>query len=200
MRHQRSLMSFFLKKDLQGRYVLSYFLFVMVGSIVFALVLGLFSADTLTIVYENHDLRLGQTPAILLTKVLGAQWAFIIFGGLLVVVGAIVLTHRVAGPMYRFESTLDEMIKGNIGINIILRKKDEGQELAAKINQFNSMLSTNVAEMKQIVEESEGVVEKLRVVLDKSDSDQELSVSLGRIVDLNRRQREILSGFSRKNE
>ena len=64
----------------------------------------------------------------------------IILFGLPVVCGiilffAIQLSHRLAGPLYRIERELDEMVKTqNFSKNIHIRPKDQVQSLASKIN------------------------------------------------------------------
>jgi signal transduction histidine kinase len=49
---------------------------------------------------------------------------------------ALELSHRVAGPLYRMEKELDEIIAGNKSAPIKLRKKDEFKILADKINKL----------------------------------------------------------------
>lgn len=138
-RHKRR--NFFIKKDFQGKLILGYFLFVIGGCLFFMILLGAFSADTLTISYNNNDLQLGQTPVILLKEILAAQWIFIISGSVFIIIAAMLITHRIAGPMFRFEKSLDSMLKNNLNDTIHLRTKDEGKELAKKINDFNQSLS-----------------------------------------------------------
>jgi sensor histidine kinase YesM len=48
---------------------------------------------------------------------------------------SIILTHRIAGPIYRLEKTLDELIQGEDVRYIKLRKNDELKDLAAKLNE-----------------------------------------------------------------
>jgi len=141
-KHKRR--NFFIKKDFQGRLILGYFLFVIGGCLIFTLILAAFSADTLTMVYQNHDLQLGQTPIMLVKKVLAAQWVFVVLGGSLIVLAALFITHRLAGPVFRLERALDNMNSGNLNDIIHLRKKDEGKHLASKINSFNHQLSRQI--------------------------------------------------------
>ena len=138
-RHKRR--NFFIKKDFQGKLLLSCFLFVAGGGLLFIVLLGALSADTLTTSYSNHDLQLSQTPLMLLKQLLTANWFLIIIGGGFLMVASLFLSHRIAGPMFRFESTLDNMIMGRLDNTIHLRDKDERKELAQKINEFNSKLS-----------------------------------------------------------
>ena len=47
---------------------------------------------------------------------------------------AILVSHRVAGPLFRIYRTIDEVVSGGDVEPIQLRKKDELKELAGKIN------------------------------------------------------------------
>jgi methyl-accepting chemotaxis protein len=148
----------FIKKDFQGKLILGYFLFVTGGCLFFLFMLGLFSADSLTISYSNHDLQLGQTPIMLLKETVAAHWVFIVIGSSFLVVAAMLVTHRIAGPLFRFEKALDSMLMRKLDDTIFLRSKDEGQELAKKINDFNADLSLS---MKNIQGHAEAITELL---------------------------------------
>ncbi len=143
-KHKRRTRNFFIKKDFQGKIILAIFLAVTLSCLFFIVIFGFFSADTLTISYKNNQLHMGQTPAMLLKNALAANWLFLVICGTLLVLGAIIGTHRIAGPLFRFEKTLDSMIKKNLRDTIYLRGKDEGKDLAAKINDFNEVLSADI--------------------------------------------------------
>jgi len=104
----------FIKKDLHGRLILGCFLFV---AGVVLLSNALFSQGLL------------------------AGGILIVVGFILILVASLLLSHRFTGPLYRFETTLDHMQKGRLDIVIHLREKDQGKELAEKINTFNDQLS-----------------------------------------------------------
>lgn len=134
----------FVKKNFQGKLILGTFLLMMGGCLLFIAILAAFSGDSLTIAYQNHDLQMGQTPLMLLKKVLMAHWIFVVPGGILLVIATMFFTHRMAGPQFRFEKALDNMINGRLDDTIYLRDKDEGKELAAKLNCFNAELSRKI--------------------------------------------------------
>lgn len=140
---------FFIKKDFQGKLILGCFLLVAGGGLLFNVLLGLLSADTLTISYTNKDLQLGQTPFMLIKQVLTANWFLLVIGGGFVMLASLLLSHRIAGPLYRFETTLDNMQQGRLDNIIQLRDKDEGKELARKINEFNVQLSQSFTLISQ---------------------------------------------------
>ena len=138
----------FIKRGYQSKLVLATFLFFAGGCLLFITLLALFSADTLTLSFSGTDITLGSTPLMIVKELLTANWMLLAFGGVMLLISSVYLTHRVAGPLYRFERTLDSMNSGNLGAQIRLREKDEGMELAGKINQFNESLSQSMRVLK----------------------------------------------------
>jgi methyl-accepting chemotaxis protein len=141
--------NYFIKKNFQGKLILGYFLFMVVGCLIFAIILAILSADSMTMVYQDNDLQIGQTPFMLIKQLLAAHWISIVVGSVFVVVGAMFITHRMAGPMFRLERAVDSMTSGKLNDVICLREKDEGKELAAKLNQFNRGLSENIGQIRK---------------------------------------------------
>jgi len=151
--------NYFIKKELQGRFIFSLFFFFVVMSLCFSLVFSFLSSDTLSMVYKNSRLELGKTPLILLKEIMGSLWIVVVFGGISVALASMFLTHRFAGPLYRFEKVLEEMMAGNFRHQIRLRSKDEAKELAEMINRFNSSISSDLEEMRDLAEKIESHLE-----------------------------------------
>lgn len=192
--------NYFIKKDLQGKYIFSFFIFVILGSILFTAILSFLSADTLTIVYENYNVKIGQTPLMLLKEILSAHLIFIVTGGLLVVVLSMFLTHRFAGPIFRFEKSVEDMISGNFAFQIWLRNKDEGKELAEKINRLIMMLSATLKDLKQMNADMESTLSDTSRILDETDCGKEAPGNLKKAQRLNKQMNEILDRFKVKQE
>ena len=188
--------NFFIKKELQGRYIFSFFILVIIGSFFFTTIFSILSANTLTIAYKDYNLQIGKTPVILLKEILSANWMFIVPGGILVVITSMFLTHRFAGPIFRFEKTLEEMILGNFSIQIRLRKKDEARELADMMNRFNDVISSRLREMRKL---NESVGEHLAAI-------SETAVAAGgtpeldKAIEANERLKEVFNDFKLKND
>ena len=60
---------------------------------------------------------------------------------ILLFISAIIVSHRLAGPIYRLEKDLDKIAEGDYGIRIHFRKKDRLDPLAEKINKVLGLLS-----------------------------------------------------------
>jgi methyl-accepting chemotaxis protein len=191
-RHKRR--NFFIKKELQGKYILSFFIFVVFSSVLYASIFSILSADSMTIVYKNNNLTLGKTPSILLADMLKANWILILSGGLLGVIVAMFLTHRFAGPVFNLERSINKMAGGDLSFDVKLREKDEGKELAEALNELRGRLAADIGSMRAlsdavdinlkraavggqeearaIVDETRAINEKLKKVLDGYTTDK----------------------------
>lgn len=149
---------FLIKRAFQIRLLLGYCFFVLSGGLLFILLMGFFSYESMTISYNSNDLQMVQTPFALLKQSITTDWPYLLTGSLILLVAAVRVTHRVAGPLYRFEQTLDKMLAGDLRHTITLRAKDEGKELATKLNTFNKDLEHS---LEKVTSESRAVRELL---------------------------------------
>ena len=188
--------NYFINKELQGKYIFNYFLLVAVGSIIFSLIFSFFSSNSLTIVYDDYHLQLGSTPGILLNKMLSTQWVLIVVGGLITVIITLFLTHRVAGPFFRFQKCLDFMLNKDLCDKIFLRKKDEGKKLAQQINHFNAMLSSSLNEIKKHTEDINHYCHNIGYIVNDSENNQRsILPELTKIIQINQQTRKIVDEF-----
>jgi methyl-accepting chemotaxis protein len=174
---QRKKINYFLIKNFQGKVILRLFLAVMGGILLFTLLLAFFSADTMTISYSDSDVQVGATPLMLFKSAVMANWIFIVLGGGVLVVLGIIISHRVAGPIYHFEKVLRGMAAGNLAETIHLRKKDEGKGLAKCFNLFNETMSEKLHSIKDDVEELEKILEQMS----EGEENTETLEELGRV-------------------
>ena len=74
------------------------------------------------------------------------------------------VTHRLAGPLFRFEQTARELIRGNLAVRIRLRKGDELHELAGLLNE---VLETIEPAFREIRDSEAHVREALSWIMDE---------------------------------
>lgn len=150
--YKRRMRNFFIKKDLQGRFAFAIFISAILSCLLILSLLAIFSADTMTISYANNDIKFGNTPWMLLKSAAAANWLFLLIGGTILVLLAIIGTHRIAGPIFRIEKSLTQMAAGDLSDTIHFRDKDEGKEFAEKINIMNSVFSEKLSEISRNAE------------------------------------------------
>jgi len=66
----------------------------------------------------------------------------------IVVPYALFYSHRIAGPIYRFQQSLELLLSGEMNFLIVLRKKDEFKYLADKMNALVDYMRRNIGEIK----------------------------------------------------
>jgi methyl-accepting chemotaxis protein len=175
--------NYFIKQDFQGRFILRFFLTILLSAVVFTIILSIFSAHTITITYRDSFLRIEKTPKALFYEILRAHGLYIFLIGLGISVLSLFLSHRIAGPLYRFERSVEEITKGNLTFRIRLRKKDEAQELANSMNRMIEELSSRISLIKGIAEELSIYIGEIREGSDdrQKESIHKISESLERL-------------------
>ncbi len=73
---------------------------------------------------------------------------------ILIAWASIYLTHKIAGPMYRFHIALSTLSQGNLTTRIRLRRGDEGQDVAGQFNRTAESFDHFVCRLKNIAREN----------------------------------------------
>jgi len=190
MPHPDQRKRFYQKRIALYKSIFSFFIFAGLGIALLALFYTIFSANIVGYLLAKYDI--GTSPGmLLLSRILENQWFYIVFGGFLLVSLATFFTHRFAGPLYRFEVSLDRMISRDFSFTITLRKNDECKNLAQKINLFNGKMASTIKTMAFLADEMEKCHRELR----KNIRGRDFEV-LEETSNLNKRLKIILSGFT----
>lgn len=141
---------YFFEESSQGKYLFSYFILACLVMILFTLLFVYFSTDSLSIIYDNNQLKMGKTPEIMLDSILNIHGILIIVCGFSILYFVTRLTHKTVGPLFKIGRTIDNMANGDLTSRIYLRKNDECKELADKINYFNTVVYKRFKEIESL--------------------------------------------------
>lgn len=144
--------NYFIKKSFQGRYMFNFYLLIALLVLVFTILLSYSTAQYLTITYENYDLQVTSTSAMLFKHILTASWIIMIPVGLILAWIVMRQTHRVAGPLFKFESILTQMSHGVLDPHVRLRKNDDGQEVVVRLQEVNRFYANKVVEFRGLAD------------------------------------------------
>lgn len=139
MKSKRNISNFFLQKNFQGKVIVATLFTGMVGFGSILILLLFFSASPMS--YDITSSHLVSTPLPLLKTFLSTNWFLLLMIGVIMIIFTLIGTHRIAGPLYRFEIALEKISQGDLTDTIVLRKNDEGKMLAQRINALNESLS-----------------------------------------------------------
>ena len=136
--------NYLINKDLQGHYIFYFVVLILIACLLYTFIIGYVSSDSMSVSYGDEGIEIVKTSTMLWHNLIKVQWIFMLTGGVGAVAVGTLLTHRFAGPLYKFERTLEAMINGNHSSKIYLRPKDEGQKLAELINNYNKQLTEDL--------------------------------------------------------
>jgi len=131
----------FIKKNLQVRYMLLIVLSVLCGLTIMTLEL----LATLNELFDAYPVLIQPLYDEFLP--IAAQFFYkIAIYVLFVIIISAILSHKMAGPIYRFEQTFRQVAKGDFSQRVHLRKGDQLIELQ---NEFNKMMDRVQAEIEK---------------------------------------------------
>lgn len=137
---------YFIDKRLQTKYILLTILLLLIYSMLFALILFtpyIFELETGATLEEK------TAAARMLLELHKSVWPSL---GLVVAIlgsASIFVTHRFAGPVYRFKRDLSEVCAGNLEISFRLRRGDDLKDLAESLNLLIAELRTCVYALQE---------------------------------------------------
>ncbi|MBQ3667272.1 MAG: HAMP domain-containing protein [Elusimicrobiaceae bacterium] len=122
----------FIKKNLQIRYMI-----LMVACVLCGLaIMGLELTATLNDLFDDYPVLVQPIYDEFIPIVASFFYKISIYVLLVIIISAIV-SHRMAGPVYRFEQTCKQIAKGDFSQRVHLRKGDQLTELQ---QEFNTMM------------------------------------------------------------
>ena len=78
-----------------------------------------------------------------------------------VTIVGLILSHRIAGPVFRIEAVLQDIGKGNLDVKVSLRKRDELKDLAETVNTMTDDLKDIRASRQKAIKELTGNTKEL---------------------------------------
>lgn len=96
----------------------------------------LLSRHTVTTAFENSRLVIKSTADYLLPSLLLSSTISAILISLATILVVIFISHKIAGPIYRFRKSAQSIAEGNMNFSIHIRKNDQLQPLASSMNEM----------------------------------------------------------------
>ena len=162
---------YFIKKEFQFKFILKFCLIILMGVIFSTGLLFLFSQGTLTSSFQQSRLVIKNTASAILPAVIYTNLITLGLITLATIVVTIFISHKIAGPLFRFEKELKEIGEGDLTKNMRLRKKDQTTDMTVSLNRMIASLHDKVLDIQKAVEQliesaskqkaPEGLIEEL---------------------------------------
>ena len=173
----------FVRKTFQLKIILRFLAILAVGVIIFGLVLYFFGSNELDIKLYRAHLNIINTLDILLPIILISSFSVFLLLSLITVYTVLYLSHRIAGPLYKFETIAGEIERGNLNVDVHLRQKDELLPLKTAIEKMVKSLNEKIGALKSNYKNVKKIKDKLHSVISESSLPDAEKKSLKTSVD-----------------
>lgn len=141
--------NYFIKKRFQTRFSVYFLTLIIVEAILIGALFLYVSKGTLTTAYLQEGLRIERTSSYFFVSFILISLIVGVAVGLSALAVFIYLSHRMAGPLYRFEKSLNEVAGGDFRHTIKLRKTDQFVVLQEGLNGFIKSMDNKVGDIKK---------------------------------------------------
>lgn len=146
---------FYIKQEFQRRFILLFLATLVVGGLISMGLIYSVTQDTLTSTFDQSRLSLQPTALAIMPSVFWTTVATTLVVGGMVGLLTLLVSHRIAGPMFRFESDLKRMGEGDLSHRVRIRKGDQFQDLATALNSLAQGLNTEIRQLSDGLSELE---------------------------------------------
>lgn len=128
----------FIKKDFQGRFILGAFALILLAGLCSALLIYWMTGGDLQAQSQSAHANIVNAAERLGVSILIGNLAAILVAGGIAVSAVLYASHKIAGPLYRFETLCQEVGDGKLDTVTHLREHDQLQDLALS---FSNMVA-----------------------------------------------------------
>ena len=163
--------NYFINRDFQVGFTIKFLIVIVVEAV---LAIGLFmylSRGTLTTGFVGSDFRIARTSEFFLPTLLVSNLIIIVITAIIGIAILIYMSHRIAGPLYRFEKILADVGRGDLTQRFKLRDNDQLSELSQSITELTTTMDTRVSDIKFRAHELSGLLREINTSSFSSQSD-----------------------------
>ena len=135
---------YFIDRKFQTHFILKFLLILVVGGCLSIALTVLTTQETLTSSFDGSKLAIQKTSLAILPSVILTN---IITTGIIAVIALVVtlvVSHKIAGPMFRFEQDLKNIADGDLQKKIHIRNGDQFGGVAANLNTMVESLNARI--------------------------------------------------------
>ena len=177
--------NYFISRDFQVRFTIKFLIVIVIEAI---LAIGLFlylSRGTLTTGFIGSDFRIARTSEFFLPTLLVSNLIIIGITAIIGIAVLIYMSHRIAGPLYRFEKILTDIGRGDLTQRFKLRDKDQLSELSESITELTTTMDNRISDIKLRTHELSVLLQEIQTTVPSKPSDSKELENLLREVSEN---------------
>ncbi len=165
VKHRRH---YFIKRMFQLKMILQFIVILIIGGVILGFVLYYFADNELETKLFHAHMRILNTKDILMPTIILTFISVFILVTLITSYTVLYLSHKIAGPLYKFEKVTEEIGNGNFKVNVKLRKKDELIPLQTAFENMIEKLEIKIIKFKNNFENMKNIEYRLNNAIQTS--------------------------------
>jgi len=141
--------NYLIDKKFQIRFILRFCALIALGGLLTVGIVYLLAMQSTSVAFLNSRVVVRSTADFILPVLLQTVILVLVIIGFLTVAMTLFVSHKIAGPMYRFKKVMENLAAGDFSHEFKIRRLDQMQDIA---DTFNIMIVTIKAELKEIKE------------------------------------------------
>jgi methyl-accepting chemotaxis protein len=166
--------NYFIDKNFQSKFILRFCLLVVIGGLLTIGLLYFFAMKSTTVAFVNSRVVARTTADFILPILVQTVAIVVIVVSLATVFVTLLVSHKIAGPLYRFKKVMQALTDGDFSSEFKIRRLDQLQDLA---DSFNVMIV-------KVRQELRGLKDNIVSLKDRLDSISEQDVGENKKVNL----------------
>jgi len=138
--------NYYIDKDFQTKFITKFCALVGGGAALTILVLYLFTRLSTTVSIVKSRVVVMTTADFLLPLLMQTVVIVMVAVGVATIVFTLIVSHKIAGPLYRFKQVFRELEEGNFSAQVRLRKDDQLHEVAGDFNRMINAVRNQIHE------------------------------------------------------
>jgi methyl-accepting chemotaxis protein len=167
---------YYINKEFQSKFIMKFCILIALGCLVFGSSVYLLSMTSSTTAFENSRLIIKSTADYLLPLMILTALITIVVISLAVILVTLFLSHKIAGPAYRFEKVAEEVAAGNLSFQVKLRSADQLQFVAESLDVMVKSLNKRISSLRE-------KVDNLSLALDKQSDKVQINKEIKELAD-----------------
>jgi methyl-accepting chemotaxis protein len=131
--------NYYIDKDFQNKFIMKFCALVALGAVVTMALLYFFARQATTVAIVQSRITVRTTADFLLPLMIQTVIIVTVVVSIAAAVVMLFVSHKIAGPLFRFKQTFKELAAGNFSNQVRLRKGDQLIEVASE---FNHMIAS----------------------------------------------------------
>jgi len=144
--------NYFVNKDFQLNFIMKFCLLILLSALISTGLIMIFSQGTLTSSFEQSRLEIQSTSSAILPTIIYTNLITIVLISLASITVTLFISHKIAGPLFRFTLEIDRIAEGDLTVNIRLREKDQVTNLADSLNNMTNSLRNKIININENLE------------------------------------------------